>query len=131
MKTKADPRHQRRVKLFQLLYGHEFSAQSKEQLPADLTKTLDDILNHKSEILSLIDQYAQKFSSDRMSKLDLAILTLATYELTIENKEPYKVIADEAIEIAKEFGSTNSAQFISGIIGKVISDHTHEHTSIA
>ncbi|MEK9179089.1 MAG: transcription antitermination protein NusB [Patescibacteria group bacterium] len=128
MKTKEDPRHQHRVALFQLLYSQQFSKQSAEEHSPDITKTLRKIVKNKAEILSRIDGYAQKFSSNRMSKLDLTILILAVYELYFEKKEPYKVIADEAIEIAKEFGSTNSPQFISGIIGKLISDQSHEQS---
>jgi N utilization substance protein B len=49
----------------------------------------------------------------------LAILQLAIYELLIEKKEPPKVIIDEAVELAKEFGSEKSYAFVNAILGKV------------
>ena len=50
----------------------------------------------------------------------MAILRLAVYELLIEKKEPPKVIVDEAIELAKEYGGDSSPAFINGALGKVI-----------
>jgi N utilization substance protein B len=55
----------------------------------------------------------------------MAILQLAIYELLIEKKEPPKVIIDEAVELAKEFGSEKSYAFVNAVLGKVYS-HTLE-----
>lgn len=131
MKTNEDPRHQRRIRLFQLLYGTQFSEQVRNSLPSDIEQTIERIESNKEKIHSIVDVYATKFSSSRMSKIDLAILTLAVFEMLFEKKEPYKVIADEAIEIAKEFGSSHSPQFVSGIVGKIISDAKNEQLKTA
>ena len=55
---------------------------------------------------------------DKLNKIDLAILRLAIYEL--ENLEvPPKVVIDEAVELAKEFGSENSPSFVNGVLGTI------------
>jgi len=55
---------------------------------------------------------------DKLNKIDLAILRLAIYELE-RKKTPPKVIIDEAVELAKEFGGENSPSFINGVLGTI------------
>jgi N utilization substance protein B len=52
--------------------------------------------------------------------VDLAILRLAVFELLVEDKEPPKVIIDEAVEIAKLYGSHSSAKFVNGVLGTIL-----------
>lgn len=74
--------------------------------------------------LSAIDEKIQlaapEWPIDKIAKIDLAILRLATYELLIEKNEPPKVIIDEAIELGKEFGNDNSAKFVNGVLGTIL-----------
>lgn len=71
-----------------------------------------------------IDEYIVKAAPDwpidKIAKIDLSILRLATYELVIVKKEPHKVVIDEAIELAKEFGNDQSANFINGALGSIL-----------
>ena len=62
---------------------------------------------------------APEFSIDKINKTDLAILRLAVYELLVEKKQPPKVIIDEAIELAKEYGGDSSPAFINGALGNI------------
>jgi len=55
---------------------------------------------------------------DKLNKIDLAILRLSIYELLIGNIPP-KVIIDEAVEIAKEYGSESSPSFVNGVLGTI------------
>jgi N utilization substance protein B len=55
-----------------------------------------------------------------LNKIDLAILRLAVFELIIENSQPPKVIIDEAVELAKEFGSESSSKFVNGVLGTIL-----------
>jgi len=72
----------------------------------------------------LIDAAIEKSAPERplaqINKIDLAILRLAIYELTVEKNAPYKVIVDEAIELAKQYGADSSPAFTNGVLGKVI-----------
>lgn len=74
-------------------------------------------------ILEEIDQLIAKSAPDRpikaINKLDLSILRLSIFELII-NKEPPKVIIDEAIELGKEFGADSASGFINGVLGSVV-----------
>ena len=58
----------------------------------------------------------------KINGIDLAILRQAVYELMIEKEIPPKVVVDEAVEIAKEYGSESSPGFINGALGKLITD---------
>ena len=63
---------------------------------------------------------APEWPIDKIAKIDLAVLRLAVFELTIEKKEPPKVIIDEAIELSKEFGNEHSGQFVNGVLGTIL-----------
>ena len=56
----------------------------------------------------------------RINKVDRAVLTVAIWELAVEKKTPPKVIIDEAVELAKEFGSESSPGFVNGILGAIL-----------
>jgi N utilization substance protein B len=59
-----------------------------------------------------------------MSKIDLAILRLGVYELTIQKKEPPKVVIDEAVELAKSYGGDNSSKLVNGVLGTIWKQNT-------
>jgi len=110
-----DPRHQKRIKILKNLYAYSFFPQQKQNFDR---KTLA-IINYQNKINHYINQFSLKFKVEKIAKVDLAILQLAIYELIIEKKEPPKVIIDEAVELAKEFGGEKSYAFVNAILGKV------------
>ncbi len=113
MKTSSDPRHQRRREGIRSLFAYTFQKdQPLSELAAEVVKNRESI---DQEILAS----APEWPLERINKIDLAILRLAIYELTIQKSEPPKVIIDEAVELAKEFGSENSASFINGVLGTI------------
>lgn len=120
-----DPRHLARIKIIQNLYASEFIRNGYNfPYPNDLkTKA---IISKKNEIDSLIKKYAPRFPLDEIAKVDLAILRWAIYDILFEKKISYKVIIDEAIELAKELSSMNSYSFINGVLGSFIKDYFHE-----
>lgn len=67
---------------------------------------------------------APQWPMDKIAKIDLAILRLAAYELLIDKSQPPKVIVDEAIELAKEFGNEHSAKFVNGALGAILKELT-------
>lgn len=81
----------------------------------------NQILSKQKEIDKLIAQNAPAWPIDQISPVDLATLRLAIWELLFKKeKEPYKVVVDEAVEIAKEFGSRSSPSFVNGVLGSII-----------
>lgn len=74
---------------------------------------------HLEEIDQIIGECAKGWHIDRMSKVDLAILRLAVYELCFGEDTPVGVAINEAVELAKKFSSDEAPGFINGILGKV------------
>lgn len=112
MKTKYDPRHQKRRETVQILFAESFTQQP---LLSDMAK---EILANKEKFDIQITQAAPAWPIDKLNKIDLAILRLAIYELEKKSIPP-KVAIDEAVELAKEFGAENSSSFINGVLGTI------------
>ncbi len=74
---------------------------------------------HREEIDRLITRHAEHWQFSRIALVDRNILRLATYELLFRKEIPEKVILNEAIEIAKQYGSKDSGRFVNGIINKI------------
>jgi N utilization substance protein B len=73
----------------------------------------------QSKIDALIAESAEHWDLDRMAVVDRNILRLAVYELGWRAETPPKVVINEAIEIAKKFGTRESSRFINGILDRV------------
>jgi len=85
-----------------------------------IKETLFGIKENEIEIISKISQNLKKeWDISRISKINLVILKLATYEI-LYVKLPYKVITNEAIEIAKKYGDDISPPFINGVLANII-----------
>lgn len=113
MQFKNDPRHQKRRKIVQSLFAESFIKQ-----PNSNEQDLIDIFNKKKEIDEEIIKAAPAWPIENINKVDLAILRLSVYEL-LEGKAPPKVVIDEAVELAKEFGAESSPSFVNGVLGTV------------
>lgn len=123
MKTSTDPRHQRRIKLIQRLFSSSFRNSPEPEIA--------HIWKHLGQIDPLIVTAAPEWPIDKLNPIDLAILRLAVYELTIDKKTPFKVIIDEAIELAKQFGSSSSPKFINGALGNIVKTVMHPNLKTA
>jgi N utilization substance protein B len=115
MKTASDPRHQHRIKLIQHLYSS--AVQNKPD------SVISEIWNQLPVIDPQISRAAPEWPLDHLNPIDLAILRLAVFELLIDKRTPYKVIIDEAVELGKQFGGSQSSAFINGALGNIISQH--------
>ena len=80
---------------------------------------LTGILEHREEIDARIAAKSPNWSLGRMAKIDLAIIRLAAYELIFRADIPKNVTINEAIEIAKKFGSEESPAFVNGILDEI------------
>ena len=121
MKKKSDPRHQKRQNLVNNIFAASFTPhQFDKQTDAGQAKDLKVILANLDKIDSLIENAAPQWPIEKIAKIDLAILRLAVYELKLESKEPPKVVIDEAVELAKEYGSETSPSFINGVLGTLL-----------
>jgi len=112
MKVKSDPRHRQRMKRMQNLFAYVFHS---EAIDPDIQPIVDQLV----EIDAKIQEAAPEWPISQINRVDLSVLRLAIYELT-QNEVPYKVVIDEAVELAKEYGSDNSSKFINGVLGTVL-----------
>lgn len=134
----ASNRHLGRIIALQTLYEFEFRLAS-----ADASADLDEILGRnleryeetiedkqfvtdlvhgvnskKDELDAIIQPIAPEWPLSQIARIDLVILRIALFELTeLPDKVPPKVAINEAVELAKAFGSDNSSKFINGVLG--------------
>ena len=89
----------------------------------DFTQTLiKNIFIHKKEVDGLLKKISANWVPDRMAMIDKNILRLGICELLFDATTPPKVVINEAVEIAKKFGTEESPDFINGILDKVYKD---------
>jgi N utilization substance protein B len=74
---------------------------------------------HQQEIDPLLKSFSTNWSLDRMARVDLSLLRLATFELLFCPEIPSNVIINEAIEIGKRFGTKETPSFVNGILDKI------------
>ena len=86
------------------------------------------VAEHLEEIDQSIDKFSTNWALGRMSRVDLALLRLSTYELLFNTEVPHNVVINEAIEIGKRFGTEETASFINGVLDQ-ISKQTPSKTS--
>lgn len=87
---------------------------------------VNGVKEHLNEIDKVIFSKITGRSMDRVFKVDLAILRIAVYELLYVKELSYKVVVNEAVEIAKKYGKDNSHTFINGILREVIKEKVEE-----
>ena len=112
MKSKNDPRHQRRIKSIQALFAWSLTGNIDDE-------NISPVIKEITTIDEFIKNAAPKWPIDQINKVELAILRYAIWELKNQANTPPKVIIDEAIEISKEFCDTNSSAFINAVLGNI------------
>jgi N utilization substance protein B len=80
------------------------------------------VFQNKAKIDALIKRFAPAFPPEQMSVIDRNILRLAIFEISFSDKTPLKVAINEAIELAKEFGSDSSPRLINGVLGSITTE---------
>ena len=125
-----------REKAFKLIYSLEIQKYNSLQEQIDLYFESENIVDleakeyiqdavlgiedNKKEIEELIEKNLKsEWKIERISKIDLSILKLAIYE--IQYKElPFKVVINEAVELAKKYGEDSSKNFVNGILASIV-----------
>jgi transcription antitermination protein NusB len=129
-------RHIARIVTLQTLFELEFAANSPQSIlertieiraltgeaAAFAGELVNGVLTNKPLLDDNIRRFAPAFPVDQLSSMDRNILRLALYEILISKKAPPKVVVNEAVELAKEFGADTSPKFVNGVLGSVISD---------
>ncbi len=93
-----------------------------------MTVLVEKVFAHAEEVDVLLKKFSDHWALERMSMVDRNILRLGICELVFTTATPPKVAINEAVEIAKKFGTEDSPDFINGILDKVFKE-THKDTS--
>lgn len=134
----ASNRHLGRIVALQTLYEYEFRTSSADE-SVDLTEILtrnieryqeaiDDkgfvstlvngVLEYQAEMDEKLQEMAPGWPIDQIARIDRNVLRMGLYELLHQaDTVPPKVVINEAVELAKAFGSENSSKFINGVLG--------------
>lgn len=127
-------RRKARELALQMLYQHDLSGNAPDAIIAtfeDLQKSkpntrefavkiFEGTVRHLEQIDEMITAQADNWRLSRMAVVDRNIIRMSVYEFLHENDTPKLVIIDEAIEIAKKFGTQKSSQFINGILDGIL-----------
>jgi len=99
-----------------------------DPLPDDLREFAEQlirgVLHYRERLDVVIQQYAAEWPLNQMAIVDRNILRIAIYEFAISTETPIKVAINEAIELAKDFGSDNTSRFINGVLGSLAAHET-------
>lgn len=107
--------YKEQIKLF--LEANEIEDKKVEKYIKDAVYGIES--NRKEIINQIKDELSEKWDISRLSKISLAILKLAVYEM-IYAKVPYKVVINEAVELAKKYGDDSTPAFVNGILASVV-----------
>jgi transcription antitermination protein NusB len=80
---------------------------------------VNGVVDNRERIDAVIQQSASEWPLDQVSVVDRNILRLAVYEMAVAKQSPFSVVINEAIELAKDFGSESAARFINGVLGSL------------
>lgn len=128
-------RTEQREQIFMLLFRVEFNRKSdmeeqctlffeeaeteiSEKDQNSIRSKYEKIAERLPEIDRLINETAKGWDTQRMGKVELAIIRLAVYEIKFDESVPTGVAINEAVELAKKFGQDSSAGFVNGILAK-------------
>ena len=127
-------RRQLRENVFKMLFRVEFHDDKElpeqlilfedefEQISEDekiyMTNKYKDIYAHIEELDAAINEVSKGWKTIRMGKVDLTLIRLAVYEIRFEEEIPVKVSINEAVELAKKYGTDDSPAFVNGILAK-------------
>lgn len=133
----ASLRHRVRIAALQILFEVDATDHpldvvierrlAEERLPSDgerfLQRLVLGVWEHRTYLDNIIEEAAPNWPVSQMPGVDKAILRIALFELLLDDveKTPIKAVINEAVELAKHFGSDNSSRFVNGVLGTVVS----------
>jgi transcription antitermination protein NusB len=132
----AGIRRRARIAALKVLYELDYTKHDAEAALARLTsqkevpeevlrfsgELVKGVLQHKAELDALIGRFAPAFPAEQMSAIDRNVLRLAIFEIRFGQEAPFKVAVNEAIELAKEFGSDSSPRLVNGVLGAITAE---------
>lgn len=115
---------------FKLVFEYTFSREEKREIVDEYTAAMDaddvsyvnevyyGVISHYDELSQKIAETSENFAFDRVFKVDFALLLISLYEILFMDSIPFKVSANEALNLAKKYSSEKSASFVNGVLSK-------------
>ena len=130
----ASYRHLARIAVMQSIFAYEFRSGDPEAILKYAAKEFGDklkditfamellkgIIEKKEDILLMLQEEAPEWPIDKIAPIDRAILEIGIYETVFAKDIPPIVAINEAVEIAKSYGDTNSPKFINGVLSTIM-----------
>lgn len=146
----ASNRHLGRIIALQTLFEQDFrraAGDNSFDLEAILARniaryqaTVDDtdfierivrgVAEHEAELDVALQPIAPEWPIDQIARMDRVVLRIGLYELTHGDDVPPKVVINEAVELAKAFGSENSSKFVNGVLGTALRNINGEEAPV-
>jgi len=100
-------------------YYEDLDTRPKGKNAEYIDRVVWGVFDRQAQIDHVIETFLRDWDIDRINKVDLAIMRLAIYEMLCEPDVPLGTAVNEAVEMAKEFGTDESSAFINGVLGNV------------
>ena len=123
-------RTQARELAFKLIFEYTFSEEEKREVleeyavgsseddKAYIKEVYFGVISHYDDLVEKISGNIEKFSFERLYKMDLALIMLGLYEILYMESIPYKVSVDEALNLAQKYSTEKSIKYINGVLSK-------------
>lgn len=125
--------------VFKVIFQNEFRKDSvdtvlqevlakekSDTIRRDVERYVKGIYEHIDSIDEMIASCLENWTFDRLSSVDRCVLRLGAYELLYEPDVPVQVTLDEAIELAKKYGTDNSGKFVNGVLDRFAKQYVPE-----
>ena len=137
-------RRQARIVALQTLYELDCTHHSVEQVLPRIANEkallqeafsfsqglVQGVLQHRQRLDEVITEFAPAFPLEQMAAIDRNILRLAIFEILFDSSTPIKVAINEAVELAKAFGSNSSPRLINGVLGSMVTRYSARDESV-
>ena len=138
------PRHRARVVSLQALYEIDCArhppgtvlqqrlddAGLPEDAAAFASRLVTGVLEYQAILDAFIHQYAPEWPLAQMAYIDRNILRMAIFEFAVDGRTPVKVAINEAVELAKSFGSDSAPRFVNGVLGTLVAQRAAIEQSV-
>jgi N utilization substance protein B len=101
------------------MFWEHFDPEAEDEVLAFARELVEGVREHRERIDALIAESAEHWRLPRLSRVDLSVLRLATFELFGRPEIPASVTLNEAVEIARRFGSEESPAFVNGVLDHI------------
>ncbi len=128
--TRTSARESFMQMLFEMDVQNDFTSEKRTQFEETYLErkpeteyfdvVFDALSNHLAEVDEALSGAAENWTIERFSKVDLAILRLAVLEIRYVDSIPEAVSINEAVELAKKYGTEESPKFVNGVLGKIV-----------